>query len=264
MTRRSDSKIDLDKYRPSPDTVRRVSDEAAAQERLRQALDNPGLDEALAELQGAAPAPEAPAAQAVDAVPAPAMGEPSPWAQGSGAAGLDAAALPSAMAPAVPPVTARIKASGRTPPRRRWTPVRTALAAIALAFLPAMIVFLLFVKPPQPPGAPRDAPPVATSIAAATATGRSAEPVTSARPASPGATSSASAEPAAPPSATGLPSATAPPRMRPRGTVDDPYDAAPPATAPGATSVPTAQPRPPPPGSAAPTPDSPFLRRRPE
>jgi hypothetical protein len=270
MTRRTDSKIDLDKYRPSPDTVRRVSDEAAAQQRLRQALDNPALDAALAELQGGAPAPgapEVPVAQAADAAPVLGPREASPWASGPGAGSVDAAALPSAMAPAAPPVTARLIAGGQTPPRARWTPARSALAAIALAFLPAMIVFLLFVRPPQPPGAPRDAPALA-SVAVGTATmpAPPVEPGASSRAASAGATSSASAEPAASPSATGLSSGTAPPRPRPRGTVDDPYDAAPPA-APSPATAPPAEPRPPPPASAtptAPTSDSPFLRKRPE
>ena len=142
---RSDSKIDLAKYAPSLEAMREVLDEKAAQERMRKALDNPALDAALVEYRGDA-------VTVPTGVPVARTVQPSPWGGGAaGAAGVvDKGLLPSAHAP----VTTGVGAAGAAEekPRAAWSTTNKALAAIGLAFLPAMLVFLLFVKP-APQGA---------------------------------------------------------------------------------------------------------------
>ena len=145
---RSDSKIDLAKYAPSLEAMREVLDEKAAQERMRKALDNPALDAALVEYRGDA-------VTVPTGVPVARTVQPSPWGAGAtgaaGAAGVvDKGLLPSAHAP----VTTGVGAAGAAEekPRAAWSTTNKALAAIGLAFLPAMLVFLLFVKP-APQGA---------------------------------------------------------------------------------------------------------------
>jgi hypothetical protein len=250
---RSDSKIDLDAYKPSLEDARRIADEQAAQERLKKALDNPALDRALAEVRATA-----------GATPAR-VSKPSPWAHGAtpGAETVDKAALPSANAPAAPPVTAPVQtkpANARRP--RTWSASSKALAAIALAFVPAMIVFLLFVKP-QTPSTPQHPAP-ATSAAASSqtmsvppraTTGPSALPDASTTPATSAAPTSAPS--GAPVPAPGAP-AGAQPRLKPRAPIDDPYDAAPATPSPPKSAEPVAPPAPPPPTPPAPTSTTPF------
>ena len=248
---RSDSKIDLAKYKPSIEDARRIASEDAAEDRMRKALDNPALDAALEELHSP---------------PAPGEPEASPWAKASPHAGaIDRAALPSSGAPA-PPVTAAIKAGGRARRAGAWSPGRKALAAIALAFLPAMVVFVLFVKPPQgTTGAPgASASPRVSAPTASASTPEAASPSASIAPsAEPMMTAVPSAVPAA--SSTVLPAqgptTTAPRKPKPRGALDDPYDAAA-APGPAKTAEPVSPPAvtsaPPPPPSAS----VPFLVRK--
>jgi hypothetical protein len=240
---RSDSKIDLAKYKPSIEDARRIASEDAAEDRMRKALDNPALDAALEELHSP---------------PAPGEPDASPWAKGSPRAGaIDKAALPSSGAPA-PPVTAAIKAAGHVQRTGAWTPARKTLAAIALAFLPAMVVFVLFVKPPQgttaapsasaspPASAPKASASTPEAASPSASVAPSAEPIATAVPSA--ATVGATVQPAP------APTTLAPRKPKSRGALDDPYDAAAPGPAETAQPQPTAAPSAPPaPPSTAPT-----------
>lgn len=167
---RSDSQIDLAKYAPSLETRREILDEQAAQERLRKALDNPELDAALEEYRSESETlPNPPPAPAPLA---PAM--PSAWgARSADVATIDKALLPSANAPVAPPVTTPVEVDEPRRPARPWSMTQKGLAAIAFAFLPAMLVFMLFVKPTQqgtpyaPTSASVPAPPSATMAVSA-------------------------------------------------------------------------------------------------
>ncbi len=164
---RSDSKIDLAKYMPSPEVRREIWDEEAAQERMRKAFDNPALDAALEEYRSESETvPNSPPAPPPPAPPS----LPSPWiesAPGDDGA-IDKALLPSASAPAAPPVTTPVEVDEPRRPAQPWSTTRKGLAAIAFAFLPAMLVFMLFVKPTPvgtqyvPATASVPAPPVAS------------------------------------------------------------------------------------------------------
>lgn len=184
---RSESDTDLAKYMPSIEAMREQADEAAAQERMRKALDNPALDAAIEELRGEAVTLPMPAPEPTLRAPAPS----SPWGDHSAEAGaIDKSMLPSANAPAAPPVTTPVDVDAPPSIAKPWSTTRKGLAAIALAFLPAVLVFMLFVKPPQngaqyvPASASVAVPPVASVAvgaepavsAAAPAPAPSAEP----------------------------------------------------------------------------------------
>jgi hypothetical protein len=192
MSRRSDSNIDLDKYQPSVEDLRRAADEEAAQARLRKALDNPALDAALLELRGQPVAPGA-------ASGTPPTDPPGPE---------DTSGPQAKAAPAAPPVTSRIKTAARGS-GPRGVSVRSKVAAtIALAFLPAMVVYVLFVRPQ-----PRDPTGPASSASATVTPLASAPPsVTVRAPATPAPVPSASQS--AEPQPTVLPSAV--PTVAPR------------------------------------------------
>jgi hypothetical protein len=278
MSRSSD--IDLDKYKAPPEVLRETCDQRAADERVRKALADPELRAMLAAEGRSVeftPIPPAPAhrqgvqtlpAAANDATaegstaPAPAVrtSEPSPWAQEAHAAGVDASALPSAGAPA--PEAGRRqarKAPGRGAARAAAvagpgastamhkllaaiaaTPTRKALAAVAGAFLPAILVLAL-LKP--------------KTIVQYVQVPVSASPATAAAGGPPPPTASVSAMPApsgVPASSSSTPTTSAPAlKPRPRPTSEDPYDAAPtPTVKPGPsnepTAIPSAQPSAPP------------------
>jgi hypothetical protein len=223
---RSDSKIDLATYKPSVEDARRLADEEAAQERLKRALDNPALDAALAEVRAA---------------PGKVRGrvsKPSPWAKGAtpGSEKIDKAALPSATAPTAPPENVPVNAEGRR--SWSWTWWSKALAAIGLALLPALIVFVLLVKP-QPPDGRRDA---GATTSAATPMPTMSAPFAAAPPASAGPSAQEEAGSAAP-TTSAAPSAAAPAPERPHGVPkrptgsDDPYRDAAVAPVPTATAV---------------------------
>lgn len=162
---RSESDTDLAKYMPSIEAMREQADEAAAQERMRKALDNPELDAAIEELRGEAPTLPMPAPEPTRRAPMPA----SPWSDRSAEAGaIDKSMLPSANAPAAPPVTTPVDVDAPPSIEKPWSTTRKGLAAIAFAFLPAVLVFMLFVKPTQngapyvPASASVAVPPVAS------------------------------------------------------------------------------------------------------
>jgi hypothetical protein len=195
----SDSRIDLAKYMPSIEASLAVADEAAAEERVRRALADPALEVLKVE----------PTAQRPPS-------NPSPWASAPQAPiEIDKTALPSAAAPT----------NGGTLPAprgRKWTQGRTFALAIAAAFLPAMIVLLLFVKPAQPTAA------VASAAASMPVTGpvttvAAAPPLTSSatNAADPVPTQSPRA-PAANPARSAKPSATVPPSPAPSATPSAP------------------------------------------
>lgn len=173
---RSESDTDLAKYMPSIEAMREQADEQAAQERMRKALDNPALDAAIEELRGEAVTLPMPAPEPTHRAPA----SSSPWGVRSAEVGaIDKAMLPSANAPAAPPVTTPVDTDEPQPPVNGWSRTNKGLAAIALAFLPAMLVFMLFVKPTQQgaPGVPTSASAPAPPVAS---TATSAAPVVSA------------------------------------------------------------------------------------
>jgi hypothetical protein len=254
MSRTSD--IDLDKYKMSPEAARDLCDQRAADERLRRAFEDPELRAMLAaegravEFTPIPPAPgqlralvTSPAAAEAKAEPSSVAGTstPSPWVQEAPrAAEIDVSALPSAAAPATEPVrqsskAAPTKAQSRGGPQlgegpAPWTPARKGLAAVAGAFMPAILVLLLLK-----PKTIVQYVPVPMNGASATATaGQVAPPMAST---SATVASSASAAPVAPPSAPPPPMSATAFRPKPRPTSDDPYDAAVP---PAASSVPDA------------------------
>jgi|HubBroStandDraft_6_1064221.scaffolds.fasta_scaffold202360_2 hypothetical protein len=273
-----------DKRSPTPDlaTVARASDKKALDEKLRKALDNPGLDAAIGRVKPKLKPGEDPLyfdvnrvsltsmtpPAGVAAVPAPAAAgddEPtlqrSPWAQNATGAPLDADALPSSHVPnAAPPTSVPIAAAkpgkrrsarallGDAPP---W--LKSALALLAVV-APVTLV-LLATRTPRV-DEPRTVPsalPAAASAPATSDAGSSPPPASAATP--PVALSSTADAAAPPPAAT---SAVAPPPHRvpgqPKGgPSDDPYDTAPSAPpSPAPTVAPAPQPPTPPPSSSSP------------
>jgi hypothetical protein len=260
MTRRSDADIDLEKYKPSIEASLQLCDENAAEERLRKAFENPELRALLAaegravEFTPVPPAPAPPRARTTDPISAQPQVPPAPMKE---------AAPPKVAAPA--------PGKKERPPKREpgvvqavpalpvqvWTPTHKALAAILLAFLPAMVVIVLFVRPHQP-GMQNAA--MATGIAAPAPPPASAATVAPSAPAAapsplPSVTSAPTTQPSAQPSTS--PSVVKP---RPRTTLEDPYDAAPPppvvTAEPAPTAAPSASEAPPP------SPSAPFLIRK--
>jgi hypothetical protein len=239
MSRRSDSNIDLDKYQPSLDDLQRAADEDAAQARLRKALDNPALDAALLELRGE---PVTPPTEASTSPAAPHVPEDKPSLRTKGA-------------PAAPPVTSRIvpaRRGARPKDLSLWSKV---LGSIVLAFVPAMIMYVLFVRPhPSDPArpaasasstvAPRASAPTSSAVAPApaSATGFSPAPEITAPPSA--ASSVAPSPVPRPPSTTALPNHRHPPNEPSAAATGMP---APTVTASAPTLVPSAPPPEPPP-----------------
>lgn len=252
MTRRSDADIDLEKYKPSIEASLQLCDEEAAEERLRKAFENPELRALLAaegravEFTPVPPAPAPPRARTTD--PMPAQKEAAPPKEAAPAPGKKERS---------PKREPGVVQAMPAPPVQVWTPTHKALAAILLAFLPAMVVIVLFVRPQQPwmqtaamtTGSAALVPPPA-SVAPAV----SSAPVAAASP-SPSATPAPTMQPSAQPSTS--PAAVKP---RPRTMLEDPYDAAPPPPVVTAEPAPTAAPK----ASEAPpsSPSAPFLIRK--
>jgi hypothetical protein len=241
---RSDSDIDLDAYTPSLEDRRETADEQAAQERLRKALDNPALDEALADVRRARVGAR--------------VSKPSPWANGAASVvePIDKAALPSASAPGAPAEGAATKEN--EPRRRPWPLWLKVLCALALLASPALAIYVLFVKPlpsgghatgattsavATPPtfSTSAVAPPPAASSAPSAETTASASPATAPPTTAPSGAASAATSAAVP-----APERPHGPTKHPSGSVDPYEDAAvalhPPPTAPPNTAEPVAPP----------------------
>ncbi len=230
---RRDSDDDIRKLFPDLKTILRHADPAHAERMLREAQDNPELDEALAERErnraressddlgerttlsgtaGAAP------------VVAPRRGSaPSPWAKDPAEYVLDKAALPSANAPrsekpaVAPPVTSRIvTAEARPAPvnGRRTLPGWVLPIAAAIALSP----FAMWAVASKLP--PRTAPQSASSsvqVPAPVVSDSAAQPsIASSAPTPSGsATSAAAVPPTAPSAPEPAPSAAEVPTRRP-------------------------------------------------
>lgn len=233
---RRDSDDDIRKLFPDLKTILRHADPAHAERVLREAQDNPELDEALAERErnrasessddlGERTTLSGTAGTAPVVAPPPRRGSaPSPWAKDPAEYVLDKAALPSANAPrpekpaAAPPVTSPITPADARPAPvngRRTMPgwVLPIAAAIALSPLAMWAVASRLPPPrtaPQSASSSAQAPVPAVSDSAIQPTVASSAPTPS-----DSATSGATLAPTAPSVPGPAPSATEVPNRRP-------------------------------------------------
>lgn len=168
-----DSDDDIRNYLPDLSTIMRKADPAYGEKILREAMDNPELDAALAERRketsdGGDPAESA--GKAPEAAKAGANA-PSPWAKASSEEPIDRAALPSASAPKAqaaavePNGTSPIKIlseKGARPQGRRTLPLWLFVVAATVALVSPIAMWLISSK--LPPRAVPEAPgPTAAS-----------------------------------------------------------------------------------------------------
>src|SRR5262245_53877465 len=128
-SKRNDSTLDLHELMPTREQTLELADEAAAQERLRLALQR-----SVRRDQGAVePAPVAPPAGSIQPAPA------SPRKQ-TAEPPVERALLPSA---AAPPVEKAVESVGAGATPRRWTRPQLVITALTLVLTPVAIVAVL-------------------------------------------------------------------------------------------------------------------------
>ena len=210
IARAKSNDVELGEYFPDLEAIARDVDPARRARRLRSALDNPEIDEALAEARNSL--------ARLDRATPNRGSVASPWAQQAPELGaIDKAALPSAMMPFSPAAetatdTEHAATLDKAPllvaarPSRRWTIAQSVMAVVAVVAPLTMMYFLLVWQNDR---GPKGTSPAATSEATAT------PPVSSGKAPSPSATPtslpSVGPKVEEAPSASAAPAATTPP-----------------------------------------------------
>jgi hypothetical protein len=212
------SDVELGEYFPDLETIVREVDPVRRAKKLRNAIDNPEIDEALTEARQSL--------ARLDRATPNRGSVASPWAQPTpDVGGLDKAALPSALMPFAPapdrtPETEHAATLDKAPtpaaarPSRRWTVAKSGMAVIAVVAPLALMYFLLVWQNDR---GPKGTSPAATSVAvpamptpSATTPAPSVAPLPSAGPhVDAAASASAAPAPTTPPAPTAAVDATA-------------------------------------------------------